>query len=131
VKCGLIGKNIMPNENLKQRTKRFALRIIRLVERLPETKTSNVIGNQILRSGTSIGANYRAGCLAKSKKDFINKLKIVEEEADETIYWLELLEESGVFPKTKLFSIKQEACEIFSVIVASIKTARKNQKPPS
>ncbi len=99
----------MPNENLKQRTKRFALRIIRLVERLPETKTSNVIGNQILRSGTSIGANYRAGCLAKSKKDFINKLKIVEEEADETIYWLELLEESGVFPKTKLFSIKQEA----------------------
>ncbi len=121
----------MAIENLKQRTKRFALRIIRLVESLPETKISNVIGHQILRSGTSIAANYRASCLAKSKRDFINKLKIVEEEADETIFWLELLEESGVFPITKLLTIKQEACEIFSIVVASIKTTRKNQKTPS
>ena len=120
----------MPDENLKQRTKRFALRIIRMVESLPETKTANVIGSQILRSGTSIGANYRAGCLAKSKRDCINKLKIVEEEADETIYWLELLEESGIVPTKKLLSIKQEACEIFSIIVARIRTARKNQKSP-
>jgi four helix bundle protein len=118
----------MKNDNLKQRTKLFALRIIKMVENLPETKTSRTLGNQILRSGTSVAANYRAGCLAKSKRDFINKLKIVEEEADETIFWLELIEESGIFPSNKLLSIKTEAHEILAIIVASIKTARKNQK---
>jgi four helix bundle protein len=120
----------MANENLKQRTKLFALRVIKLVEDFPDTKTSRILGNQVLRSGTSVAANYRAGCLAKSKRDFINKLKIVEEEADETIFWLELIEESGIFTSNKLQSLKTEAHEIFTMIVASIKTARKNQKQP-
>jgi four helix bundle protein len=121
----------MANENLKQRTKLFALRIIRMVENLPETKTSRTLGGQVLRSGTSTAANYRAGCLAKSKRDFINKLKIVEEEADETIFWLELIEESGILSPDKLLSIKTEAHEILAITIASIKTARKNQKPPN
>jgi len=121
----------MAYENLKQRTKLFALRVIKLVENLPETKTSKILGNQVLHSGTSVAANYRAGCLAKSKRDFINKLKIVEEEADETIFWLELIEESGIFSSNKLLSIKTEAHEILAIIVASIKTARKNQKQPA
>ena len=121
----------MTYENLKQRTKLFALRIIKMVENLPETKTSRILGNQVLRSGTSVAANYRAGCLAKSKRDFINKLKIVEEEANETIFWLELIEESGIFSSNKLLSIKTEAHEILAIIVASIKTARKNQKQPN
>jgi four helix bundle protein len=117
----------MASENLKLRTKLFALRIIKMVENLPETKTSKTLGNQVLRSGTSAAANYRAGCLAKSKRDFINKLKIVEEEADETIFWLELLEESGIFSRDKLLPIKTEAHEILKIIIASIKTTRKNQ----
>ena len=118
----------MANENLKLRTKQFALRIIRLVENLPEKTTSKIIGAQILRSATSVAANYRAGCLAKSKRDFINKLKNVEEETDETMFWLELLEESGMFPQNKLLPLKTEAHEILTIIIASIKTARKNQK---
>jgi four helix bundle protein len=117
----------MANENLKRRTKQFALRIIRMVENFPETKTSKIICNQVLRSATSVAANYRAVCIAKSKRDFINKLKIVEEETDETIFWLELIEESGMFSQKKLLPIKTEAGEILSIIVASIKTARKNQ----
>jgi len=121
----------MANENLKQRTKLFALRIIKMVEHLPESKTSRTLGNQVLRSGTSVAANYRAGCFAKSKRDFINKLKTVEEEADETIFWLELIEESGIFSSNKLLSIKTEAHEILAIIIASIKTARKNQKKPN
>jgi four helix bundle protein len=118
----------MSNENLKLRTKQFALRVIRMFENMPETKTSKIIGNQLLRSGTSIGANYRAVCFAKSKRDFVNKLKMVEEEVDETMYWLELIEETGIFQKEKIVSIKTEASELMSIVVASIKTARKNLK---
>ncbi|MEI6455354.1 MAG: four helix bundle protein [bacterium] len=118
----------MSNENLKLRTKQFALRVIRMFENMPETKTSKIIGNQLLRSGTSIGANYRAVCFAKSKRDFVNKLKMVEEEVDETLYWLELIEETGIFQKEKIVSIKAEASELMSIVVASIRTARKNLK---
>jgi four helix bundle protein len=121
----------MANENLKQRTKLFALRIIRMVENLPDTIVSKTLGGQVLRSGTSVAANYRAGCLAKSKRDFINKLKIAEEEADETIFWLELFEESGIFSSEKILPLKTEAHEILAIIVTSIKTARKNNKPPT
>ncbi len=111
---------------LKHRMKLFVLRVIRMVEMLPETKTSKVIGNQLLRSATSICANYSACCRAKSTRDFINKLKIVEEEADETILWLELLEEAGIFSPQKLSPLKLEANEILSIIVASIKTVKKH-----
>ena len=85
----------MTSEEMQSRTKQFALRIIKLVESLPNTRTGKVIGNQLLRSGTSVGANYRAACRAKSTADFINKLAIVEEEADESIYWIEILVESN------------------------------------
>lgn len=82
------------NETIfKQRTKNLALRVIRLVESLPNTKTAHIIGKQLIRSATSVGANYRASCRAKSTADMINKLKIVEEETDETLYWMELLTE--------------------------------------
>ena len=117
----------MANEYLKLRTKQFALRIIRMVGNLPKSHESKIIGNQILRSATSVAANYRASCLAKSKRDFINKLKIVEEEADETMLWLEIIDELGYFHSEKMEPIKTEANEIFSIVVASIKTARKNQ----
>ncbi|MCX6306541.1 MAG: four helix bundle protein [Bacteroidetes bacterium] len=118
----------MNKEILKQRTKCFALRIIRMVEMLPAKQSAKVIGNQVLRSGTSIGANYAACCRAKSTRDFINKLKIIEEEAAETIFWLELLEESGMFHPEKLIPLKIEANELLSIMVASIKTTKSNAR---
>jgi four helix bundle protein len=121
----------MDQKELKSRTQSLALRVIRMINSMPVTKTSRVLGDQLLRSATSIGANYRACCRAKSKKDFINKLKIVEEEADETIYWLELIENSGIFNLSKLSSLKDETNQILAIIVASLKTAKKQAiKPP-
>ncbi len=116
----------MNKEELQKRTKLFALRIIRLVESLPETKTAKTIGSQIIRSGTSVGANYRAACRAKSDADFINKLKIVEEEADETAYWLELLIESETIPKEKLKDLLKENNELIAIFVSILKTKREN-----
>ena len=109
---------------MKKRTRLFALRVIRLVESLPATKTADVIGKQVLRSATSVGANYRASCRAKSQADFIAKMGIVEEEADETIYWLELLTDSGQVKKDRLESLLDEANQIVAIVVSSIKTAR-------
>jgi four helix bundle protein len=110
--------------DLKDRTKAFALRIIKLTEALPKSRTSNVIGHQLLRCGTSVAANYRAVCRAKSKKDFIAKLGIVEEGCDETIFWMELLSESDVVPEKRLSDLKLETEEILKIIIASAKTAR-------
>jgi four helix bundle protein len=112
----------------KTRTKQLALRVIRLVESLPMTKTAEVIGKQLLRSATSIGANYRSSCRAKSTADLIAKLSIVEEETDETLYWLELLIESGLVEPDKLKNLMQETNEILAMTVASIKTLREKQK---
>jgi four helix bundle protein len=89
-------KNMRRGDDLRKRTKDFALRIIRMVEALPKGKTADVIGMQLLRSGTSVGANYRASCRAKSPADFISKMGTVEEETDESIFWMELLIESGL-----------------------------------
>ena len=116
----------MNEKDLKKRTKEFALRIIRLVEALPKGRVSDVIGRQLLRSGTSVGANYRSSCRARSKADFISKMGIVEEEADESHYWMELLVEAGIVKITKLESLMKEADEILAIIVSSIKTAKKN-----
>ena len=121
----------MTQEEFKLRTKQFALRIIRLVESLPNTMTSNTIGRQLLRSGTSVGANYRAACRAKSLTDFINKLAIVEEEADESIYWIELLVESKHINLDRVKSLTEEANEIVSIIVAAIKTSKMKPNPKS
>ena len=84
----------MTSDELKLRTKKFALRIISMIEHLPNNKTGNVIGNQLLRSATSIGANYRSACRSRSKAEFISKIRVVEEEADESVYWIELIKES-------------------------------------
>jgi four helix bundle protein len=100
------------------------------VESLPQTRTADVIGKQLLRSATSIGANYRAACRGKSPADVISKLSIVEEEADETIYWMELLIESRLVPTSKLASLMSETNEIVAMIVASIKTLRRSQRQP-
>ena len=113
-------------QEFKLRTRKFALRVIKLAESLPKTPAANVIRYQLLRSGTSVGANYRAACRAKSRKDFIAKLGTVEEEADETIYWMELLIESKVMPASRLKNLMNEANEILSMVVTSIKTARDN-----
>jgi len=113
--------------DLKKRTKAFALRILKLVDALPKTTAGRALASQIVRSGTSIAANYRAACRAKSTADFIAKMGIVEEEADETLFWLELLEESDLVLAAKLTAIKQEADELIAITVASIKTARRNR----
>jgi four helix bundle protein len=114
----------MNPKDFKARTRAFALRIIRLAESLPNTPTANVIRNQMLRCGPSVGANYRAACRAKSKRDFAAKMGIVEEEADETVYWIELLIDAGIVQLTRVTDLLKEADEILSITVSSIKTAR-------
>jgi four helix bundle protein len=114
----------MTEEEFKKRTKGIALRVIRLVETLPNSHSAQVIGKQVLRSATSIGANYRAACRAKSTADLLHKLSIVEEEADESIYWLELLIESEIVPANKLLSLISDINQIVAMTVSSIKTLR-------
>lgn len=112
--------------DLKQRTKDFALRIIKLVESLPNTRTSDVLGKQLLRSGTSVGANYRAACRGRSPAEFQAKMGIVEEEADECGYWIELLTESNQVKASQVSKLLTEAGEITAIAVTSIKTSRAN-----
>lgn len=121
----------MTQKEMKSRTKKFSLRIIKLIESLPNTKTANVIGHQLLRSGTSVGANYRASCRAKSTADFISKLSIVEEEADESIYWMELLIEANIVKENLLSNLLDEADQLLSIIVSSIKTSKEKRNPKS
>jgi four helix bundle protein len=113
-----------PSEELKVRTKQFALRIIRLYRALPKSGEARIVGKQILRSGTSIGANYRAACRARSRAEFVAKLGIVLEEADETAFWLELMQEARIFPEPRLQDLLQEANELISIFVASVRTAK-------
>ena len=112
---------------LLTRSKKLGLEVIKLADDLPQKQAAYVITQQIIRSATSVGANYRAACRAKSTPDFINKLKIVEEEADETHYWLEILEEAGLMTPERIAPIKAETNEIISMVVASIKTLRSKQ----
>ena len=114
----------MDEKTFKTRTKKLAVAIIKEVDKLPRSPVSEVIGKQLIRSGTSIGANYRAACRAKSTADMINKMKIVEEESDETEYWLELLVEAGVVPQSQIADIYKETDEILAMTIASIKTLR-------
>jgi four helix bundle protein len=117
----------MNQQEFKDRTKQLAIRTIKVVESLPQTTTAQVIGKQVLRSATSVGANYRAACRAKSTPDMLYKLAIVEEEADETSYWLELLVETEIVSAFRLKNLMSEVDEITAMIVSSIKTLR--QKP--
>ncbi|MEG4507821.1 four helix bundle protein [Microcoleus sp. F6_B4] len=112
----------MDEQEFKRRTKQLALRVIKLVDALPKGSASQVIGKQLIRSATSVGANYRAACRAKSTADLISKLRIVEEEADESLYWMELIVEAELVDATKLKSIMSETNEILAMTVASIKT---------
>jgi len=114
----------MNPEDFKKRTKDYALRVIRLFEALPRGGTAAVLGRQLLRAGTSVGANYRAACRAKSRADFISKMGIVEEECDETLYWIELLVESNHVTQKRVKDLTDEGNEILALVVASINTAR-------
>jgi four helix bundle protein len=115
----------MGDPDLKQRSKRFALDVIKFVESLPKDETVRVLGRQLLRAGTSVGANYRAACRAKSSADFIHKMGTVEEEADEASYWLELLLQHGKVIEPKASPLLREANELLAIAVSSINTARK------
>lgn len=106
----------------KCRTKQLGLAVIRMTEKFPGTRLAWVVKDQILRSALSVGANYRAVCRAKSDKDFINKMRIVEEEADETAYWLEIIEESDLLKSDDLRELKREVNELVAMVVASIRT---------
>jgi four helix bundle protein len=117
----------MNETEMKQRTKQFALRVLKLADALPKTRSGNAIGGQIVRSGTSVAANYRALCRAKSRADFINKTSIVEEEADESCFWLELPVDAGLLGSRQVQPLLQEANEITAILVASRKTAAGRQ----
>jgi four helix bundle protein len=114
----------MTEIELKNRTKGFALRILKLVDSLPETRAARVLGGQLARSGTSVGANYRAACRSRSVAEMISRLSIVEEEADESAYWLELIGEHGLVPVRKLDALCKEADELTAIMVASRRTLR-------
>jgi four helix bundle protein len=111
--------------DLKLRTKQFALRVIRLVENLPKGRTADVLGRQLLRSGTSVGANYRSACRARSKADFQSKMGIVEEETDESAYWMELIIEASLMKPKLVEDLLKEANELTAISVASIRTSRR------
>ena len=117
----------MDKTEMKQRTKDFAKEIIRLCRQLPKNREGRLIGDQIFRAGSSVAANYRSACRARSKAEFISRLSVVEEEADETLFWLEIIKEMDIFRYDKLDVLMQENDEILAIIVASIKTAKKTK----
>jgi len=118
----------MDKIELKERTKRFALRIMKIVDHLPRNTSGWAIAKQLVRSGTSVGANYRAACQGRSRADFISKLGIVIEEADECVFWLELIIDGKLLPSTRVKPLHREAKELTAIFVASLNTARKNRR---
>lgn len=114
----------MTRNELLLRTKQYANRIVRLCQALPNNWIARTVGGQLLRSGTSVGANYRAVCRAKSSSDFINKLRIVEEECDESLFWMEILIDNNLIKAKRLAKLMQEGNEILAIIVSSAKTVR-------
>jgi len=113
-----------PTAELKERTKQFALRVVKLFRLLPRTAEARVIGGQLLRCGTAIAANYRAACRARSKAEFVAKIGVVVEEADETVFWLELLADAGIIAKQRLDALQTEAGELLAIFAASQRTAK-------
>ena len=111
-------------EQLRERTKRFAIRIVRLFRTLPKTEEAKIIGKQALRSGTSVAANYRAVCRARSKAEFVARIGVVVEEADETVFWLELLVETAIVSQTRMKGLLIEANELLAIFAASQRTAK-------
>ncbi len=117
---------MMTPEEMKRRTKEFALRTMKLCDSLPHTRSGNVVANQLIRSATSVGANYRAACRARSNADFISKIGITLEEADESVYWMELVVESKMKPERLMAMLMKEGNELVSIFVASSNTAHKS-----
>jgi four helix bundle protein len=117
----------MNEEQLKNRTKEFAKNIIQLCRNLPNNREGRLIGDQMFRSGTSVAANYRAACRGRSKAEFVSKLAIVEEEADETMFWLEVIKEMSIYEEPVVEDLIKERDEIIAIIVSSIKTTNKNR----
>jgi four helix bundle protein len=111
---------------LQERTKLFAIRIVRLFRSLPHAPDAQTLGKQLLRSGTSVAANYRAACRARSKAEFISRIGIVIEEADESVFWLELFGETGVIPAKRTQELRKEAIELVAIFGASLRTCKKN-----
>lgn len=120
----------MNKDDLKKRTKDFALRAMKLVDSLPQTRSGDVIGRQLIRSSTSVGANYRSACRGRSLADFISKLGIVIEEADESEFWIELIKDGGLMKLQRVDSLRKEASELVAIFTASVSTARSNLKKP-
>ena len=118
----------MTKAELQERMTAFAVRIVKMVDSMPTTVAGLAIARQIIRSGTSPSANYRAACLAKSDKDFVNKMKMVEEELDETCHWLEIVMRSEIMTSTRLLPLHQECKELLSIIVRSIVTTKNRMK---
>jgi four helix bundle protein len=118
----------MTPDDMKKRTKVFALRIIRLAQTLPRTAAAATIGGQLVKCGTSVGANYRSACKGRSKADFIAKLGIAEEEADESVYWLEVLVEAKIVKSERVAGLITEATELTAIIGASRVTAKRNSE---
>ena len=118
----------MPPVDLKDRTRAFALAVVSLVEDLPRGRSADAIGNQLLRSGTSVGANYRAACRARSRREFLAKLGIVEEEADETQFWLDLVIDRGLADTDRAKRLREEARQLVAIVVSSIRTARRTPR---
>jgi len=116
----------MKEAELKKRTKDFAKEIIKICRKLPNNREGRLIGDQLFRAGTSVAANYRAACRGRSKAEFISKLAIVEEEADETMFWLELIKEMNICREPIVDDLIKESNEIVAIIVSSIKTVKKN-----
>jgi four helix bundle protein len=114
----------MTREEMKARAKAYANRVVKLCAALPNNWIARILGQQLLRSGTSVGANYRAVCRAKSNADFINKLRVVEEECDESLFWMELLVDNNLIRPSRLAGLMKEADEILALVVSSAKTAR-------
>jgi four helix bundle protein len=115
---------VVPPRDLKERTTAFALGIVRLVQELPGGRVADVIGGQLLRAGTSVAANYRSARRARSRREFLAKMGIVEEEADESSFWLDLLAEAGLVPSARVLDLRHEAQQLVAITVASIRTAR-------
>ena len=115
-------------ESMKERTKQFAIHVIRLCRTLPKSSESTIISHQLMRSATSVGANYRAVCRARSTPDFVSKLGVVLEEADESLFWIDLLVDAGILSADKTRMLRIEANELVAIFVASLRTAKDSTK---
>jgi four helix bundle protein len=129
----MYAKALTRAEAMKARTKTFALRVLKLFRALPRTEEARVIGRQMLRSGTSVGANYRAVCRARSRREFVSKMNVVVEETDETVFWFELLIEGNIVQARRLNALMAEGNELLAIFAASVRTAksRLERKRPS